>query len=108
MPGDGSELAQYTPHGLVGLVSASVASVLTALGVTKKRSSEDNSRGKRIGDLETEVEVLKKLHAERNEGDAFKRAELEALKTDRTELKTKVEDLARRLLWLEEAERRRP
>jgi len=105
---DGSELQQYGPHGLVGLISATVASVLTALGLGKKKSAEGNSQGKRIGDLETEVEVLKKLHAERNEGDAFKRAELEELKTNRTEAKAAIKEIERRLQWLEESDRRRP
>lgn len=105
---DGTELQQYGPHGLVALISAAVSSALTAVGIGKKKSTSDNTQGKRIGELETQVEVLKRLHAERNNGDEFKRGELEALKTDRTEAKTKLEELARRVTWLEEAERRRP
>ena len=102
------ELEQYGPQGLAGLAGAAVASLLTALGLTKKKATEDNSRGKRLGEVESQVSTLLKLHEERNKGDEFKRGELEQLKTDRTEAKSSIKELERRVRDLEDEMRRRP
>lgn len=104
MPGDGTNLQDL---GTGAGAATGVLITLAALWqkVFGKGKADVNSQGRRIGDLETEIGTLKALHAERNQGDEFKRKELEELKTDRTEAKVLLKEVLRRLESLERSGR---
>lgn len=96
-PLDPSNLAAHGGSGGIGFV---LAMLWQRVFSGKKDSNGDG--GKRLNQLEKDVEVLQKLHEERNKGDEFKRGELEQLKKDRTELQTQVREFERRLNRLED------
>ena len=92
---DPNALATHGGTGGVGFLLA----VLWQKVFGKK---ESDGLSKRVSQLATDVEVLKSLHKERNNGDEFKRNELEQLKKDRTELQTQMKEMERRVGRLED------